>query len=180
MRDAGRLAEALSFVDAAQLRQLTEEAGASSRARSHLLLHAGPEDQVQRLLIAARPGTYVRPHRHSEQWEMLVLQSGRMNLLIFDGAGELLQRATLDRTTPVAQIAPSAWHGCVVSEAGTVVLEVKPGPYRPNEFAGWAPEEGCPEAAEFVTWATDAKVGTGVADASGMTRVVEPIAQNWK
>jgi cupin fold WbuC family metalloprotein len=123
------------------------------------LLHAGPDDQVQRLLIAAQPGTYVRPHRHSEQWEMLVLQSGLMDVLYFGEDGELLDRQTVDSKSPLVQIAPGVIHGCIMRAPDTLVLEVKPGPYWPNEFVAWAPEEGQAGARDLLNWATSASVG---------------------
>jgi hypothetical protein len=39
-------------------------------------------------------------------------------------------------------------------------MEVKPGPYRANEFAAWAPEEGETAAAGFVRWAAEASTGS--------------------
>ena len=48
----------LQLIDAARFRELTEQAAASPRKRSHLLLHSGPDDLVQRLIISAQPGTY--------------------------------------------------------------------------------------------------------------------------
>jgi len=43
--------------------QLADEAAAAgARRRSHMLLHADHQDQVQRLLIALEPNSYVRPH----------------------------------------------------------------------------------------------------------------------
>jgi dTDP-4-dehydrorhamnose 3,5-epimerase-like enzyme len=36
---------------------------------------------------------------------------------------------------PIAQIPIGAWHGFVVLEPNTTVMEIKSGPYRPNEFA---------------------------------------------
>lgn len=149
----------LYLVDASRMTTLVGAAANSPRLRAHLLLHAGPEDQVQRLLIAAQPGTYVRAHRHSAQWEMLTLQSGRMDVLCFDEDGRVLGRKALAPASPVVQIAPGIVHGCVVAAPDTVVLEVKPGPYQPNEFLAWAPEEGHADSAAFLTWATAAAVG---------------------
>ena len=94
----------LQLVGAAQFSELTAQAAAAPRKRSHLLLHAGPDDQVQRLIIAAQPGTYVRPHQHGSQWEMLVLQSGRMDIVTFDADATVLSRITLDRAAPIVQI----------------------------------------------------------------------------
>jgi cupin fold WbuC family metalloprotein len=159
MRSSGRNPDPLQLVDATQLDQLMKQAAAAPRQRSHLLLHSGPDDQVQRLLIAAQPGTYVRPHQHSFQWEMLVLLRGRLDLLTFDQAGEVLGRKSLVPADPVVQIAVSEWHAAVVRAPDTLVLEVKPGPYRANEFAAWAPEEGHEQATNLVHWMEEAQPG---------------------
>jgi cupin fold WbuC family metalloprotein len=126
------------------------EAAKNERKRVHLLLHSGHDDQVQRLLIVMQPGTYVRPHHHSLQWEMLILLKGGGELLEFSEDGKLLSRIEMSADAPVAQIPVGAWHGFVVREAGTAVMEVKPGPYRPNEFADWAPAEGDARVPEFM------------------------------
>ena len=149
----------LQLVGAAQFSDLTGQAAAAPRKRSHLLLHAGPDDQVQRLIIAAQPGTYVRPHQHGSQWEMLILQSGCMDIVTFDADGTVLSRITLSRTSPIVQIPCLVWHTSVVREPDTIVVEIKPGPYAPNRFAQWAPEEGSERAGPFLRWVTSAECG---------------------
>lgn len=129
---------------------LALQAAESERKRAHLLLHSGHDDQVQRLMIAMQPGTYVRPHHHSSQWEMLILLKGGGEVLGFSEDGRLLDRIELSADAPVVQIPMGAWHGFVVREPDTAVMEVKPGPYRPNEFADWAPPEGDLRAPEFM------------------------------
>ena len=142
-----------------QLDDLLREAAAGARRRSHILLHHNHQDQVQRLLIGVAPGSYVRPHVHIEQWEMLVLLRGRLDVLIFGPQAALVQRLAMSAAAPVVQIPRGTFHGAVaLSES--VVMEVKPGPYRPNEFADWAPEEGKTAAAAFVSWAAEASPGT--------------------
>jgi cupin fold WbuC family metalloprotein len=143
-----------------QIAALLAEAKTNPRRRSHLLLHSGHDDQVQRLLIALQPGSYVRPHQHSQQWEMLVLHRGRLDVFAFTPDGALLARHQLDRTAPVIQIPVKTWHAGIALEPDTVVMEVKPGPYRPNEFAEWAPEENTPAAADLVSWLERATPGT--------------------
>jgi cupin fold WbuC family metalloprotein len=145
-------------VDERQLVELLEQAASANRRRSHLLLHADHQDQVQRLLIALEPDSYVRPHVHSEQWEMLVLLHGRLDVLIFSPEAELVRRLAMSVAAPVVQIPRGTWHGAVARSA-SVVMEVKPGPYRATEFAAWAPEEGAPTAPALVDWAGSASVG---------------------
>jgi len=149
----------LDFVDAGRLSQLCEAARLSPRGRSHLLLHAGHDDQVQRLLIALEPSTYVRAHKHSEQWEMLVLLRGQVDVLLLSDEGSLLRRETLNTAAPVIQIPMLQCHCAVSLTPGSIVMEIKPGPYRANEFMAWAPEEGSDGAGPFLEWARMARTG---------------------
>jgi cupin fold WbuC family metalloprotein len=153
-------ADRIQSLDEGRISELAREAAASRRRRAHLLLHDGPQDQVQRLLIMLQPGSYVRPHHHSQQWEMLVLQQGCGDVLMFDELGILRDRIELSRHAPVVQIPIGLWHGFVVREPDTAVMEIKPGPYRPIEFASWAPEEGDVKSARLVAWAAGAQIGT--------------------
>jgi cupin fold WbuC family metalloprotein len=143
-----------------QIEEMAIQARTLPRKRTHLLLHDGPADPVQRLMIVLQPNSYVRPHHHSQQWEMLVLQEGRGNLLVFDRSATLVDRIELSPNASVVQIPVGVWHGFLVLERNTAVLEIKPGPYRPNEFADWAPEEGDAEADRFVQWATQSALGS--------------------
>jgi cupin fold WbuC family metalloprotein len=149
------------LIDERRLAQLAQDAAAGARRRSHILLHADHQDQVQRLLIGLEPDSYVRPHMHDAQWEMIVLLRGRLDLLIFDAQARLVQRLALGTASPVAQIPPATWHSGVALQPQTLVLEVKPGPYRPNEFAEWAPQEGEAAATAFVGWVAHATAGDG-------------------
>ena len=106
--------EQVRIVARSQISDLASEAETAPRRRTHLLLHSGPQDQVQRLMIVLQPGSYIRPHHHSQQWELLVLLQGRGNLLSFDGSGCLADRMELSRSAPVAQIPAGVWHGFVV------------------------------------------------------------------
>jgi cupin fold WbuC family metalloprotein len=137
-------------VDRAVIAEMARHAIKSERKRVHLLLHAGHGDQVQRLMIFMQPGTYVRPHHHRLQWEMLILLQGRGALLTFAAKGEIIRRLEMSAETPVVQIPAGTLHGFVVLEPDTVVMELKPGPFQPSEFADWAPPEGDPSADTFL------------------------------
>jgi cupin fold WbuC family metalloprotein len=149
----------IQVIDRHQIEELATQATAVPRKRAHLLLHDGPTDPVQRLLIALQPNSYVRPHHHSRQWEMLILQQGRGVLLIFDHNARLVDRIELSPTVSVVQIPIGTRHGFVVLERNTVVMEIKPGPFLANEFAHWSPEEGDANARTFVEWSRNAALG---------------------
>ena len=146
------------------LADLDKKAVIGPRLRTHHNLHEGPQAAVQRLVVKLRQGTYIRPHRHRERWELGICLQGRMDLVLFDDRGALTERATLtpERGTLALELPARTWHGYVcVSDAATF-LEVKEGPYDPatsSEFAAWAPAEGEAGAAQCLDWMRRAKVG---------------------
>ena len=78
----------------------------------------------------------------------MLLGSG--DLLKFDANGQIVSRAGMSTSAQVAQVPPGVWHGFWVAEPGTAIMEVKPGPYRPSDFAEWAPPEGDGRVAAFL------------------------------
>ncbi len=146
--------------------KLTAQAAAAPRKRAHYNLHPTLDDNVQRLCIAMEPGTYVRPHRHSdpETWEVLIILRGSLALLIFDDSGRVSERVVLTTGGPVTgvEFPQNTWHAPAALAPGTVVFEIKQGPYVPVaeiNHAAWAPPEGKPETAKFLEWYRKAKVG---------------------
>lgn len=149
----------LRIITDAELAALSEGARSSVRLRKNLNIHPVLEDPVQRLFNAMEPGTYVRPHRHarSDGWELMLAVRGAFSLLAFDDAGKVLARADIIAGADAAavEIPAYTWHAAVVTAPGTVMFEVKPGPYSALDdkaFAPWAPTEGEPAATEFVRW----------------------------
>ncbi len=152
-------------LDTAALRALSAEAAALPRRRKNLNLHESPDDPIQRLCNAFEPGTYLRPHRHTAGgvWELFVLLTGRAAMLTFDDAGRVTERVELgaDKNL-IVEIPPATWHSLVSLAPGTVLFEVKRGPYRPTgegDFAPWAPKEGDAQAGTFGTWMESAMPG---------------------
>lgn len=149
----------LRVIAEAELAALSEGAKSSVRLRKNLNIHPRLEDPVQRLFNAMEPGTYVRPHRHARAggWELMLAVRGEFSLLAFDDAGVVVARADISAGADAAavEIPAYTWHAVVVTAPGTVMFEVKPGPYcalDDKDFAPWAPTEGDPAASEFVRW----------------------------
>lgn len=153
-------------IQTGDLASLSRDAAQAPRRRANLNLHGDLADPVQRLLIAIEPGSYVRPHRHTEpaKWECFIILAGSAALLLFDGAGRVVGREELAAGGPnrVVELPPGPWHSLVALEPGTVVFECKPGPYSPladKDFAPWAPAEGSLEAAGMAARFALARVG---------------------
>lgn len=134
-------------ISASVLATLQQQAQAAPRRRAHRLLHDSHADVVQRLLIAVAPGSYFRPHRHpvSVPWEMLLPVRGQLDLLLFDDDGRINTRHRLGGDGLALMDVPAlCWHS-LYCPTPCVLLEIKPGPYQPDnhvEFAPWSPAEG--------------------------------------
>lgn len=118
----------------ALLDKLTEEAKASPRLRMNLDLRNGPEDQSQRMLNAIEPGSPLPIHRHKHTSETVVCLSGRLVEEFYDELERICtERIELYPGGPVALVNVPAgqWHTVKALESGTVILEMKDGPYEP-------------------------------------------------
>jgi len=154
--DSHSMTQTLRQFTATDLDGLSAKAAGEGRRRAHLNVHPTLEDPVQRLFIALEPGTYIRPHRHPEpnKWELFVLIRGAVDALLLDDDGGLLERIPMGEDGARAiEVPPNAWHSYVCLEPGTLVLEVKEGPYVPTtaeNFAPWSPQDEPAAVAEYL------------------------------
>jgi len=147
----------MRIVDKNTISDLVKEAQSSPRLRKNKNYHSGDEDPMQRMLNAFEPASYICPHRHKDpdKRELFAIITGRMLLLEFDDEGEITKHTILDHAAGVycAEIPPRVYHACYALEPGTVILEVKDGPYDvavDKGFAPWAPKEGEEGTEEYV------------------------------
>ena len=114
------------------LDKLTEQAKASPRLRMNLDLRNSAEDLSQRMLNAIEPGSPLPIHRHQKSSETVVCLRGRLVEEFYD---ELERTCTesieLSPNGPIVavNIPAGQWHTARALESGTVIMEVKDGPY---------------------------------------------------
>jgi cupin fold WbuC family metalloprotein len=156
----------MKLIDSGLLSNLTKQAARCPRLRAHHLLHASHEDAVQRLLIAAEPGTYVQPHRHLHppRWEWLTVMCGAAAFLRFDDRGRVMERLELRAQGQIMGVEAEAgvWHSLACLEPDTILVECKPGPYAPiapQDLAAWAPAEGEVGWDDYARWLQRARPG---------------------
>lgn len=118
----------------AVLDQLTEQAKASPRLRMNLDLRNSADDQSQRMLNAIEPGSPLPIHRHQKTSETVVCLRGRLVWEFYDD----LERTCTDSIilspngpTVALNIPAGQWHTVRALESGSVILEMKDGPYEP-------------------------------------------------
>ena len=156
----------ITAIDDSLFSDLQAKAEVSPRRRAHHVFHRSHDELVQRLCIALRSGTYVRPHNHhvSGKWELLLVLRGTVDLLEFAADGSLSSRRAMsaDSGLTAVELTPDTWHSLITTGGEAVIMEVKQGPFvptAPEEFAAWAPEEGAAEVSAFLAWSAAAGPG---------------------
>lgn len=129
------------------IKDLKQRATASPLQRARILAHTSPEAPIHEMLIVQTNMVYVRPHRHHNKSESLLVIEGSARIVFFDDNGTVEE--TLD-VGPTVSGAPfylrsdsPRWHTQLVLSPFFVFQEVTGGPLKSEdtEFAAWAPEE---------------------------------------
>lgn len=118
----------------ALLDTLTTQAKASPRLRMNLDLRNSVDDTSQRMLNAIEPGSVVPIHRHRHTSETVVCLRGRIVEEFYDELERICTEAIVlspNSSTVALNIPAGQWHTARSLESGTVILEVKDGPYEP-------------------------------------------------
>ena len=113
-------------IDNQLLEDLLRKAAENPRLRMNLDLRTSPNDNSQRMLNALLPGTQVAIHRHPKSTEDVFLLKGRIDEIIFNDAGEEIERHTLCPANGAygCEIPLGAWHSIEVYEP-SVIFEAK-------------------------------------------------------
>ena len=120
-------------IDKSLLDELTAQAKESPRLRMNLDLRNSAEDQSQRMLNALEPGTVLPIHRHCSTSETVAILRGRAVQWLYDDEGRVTEKVLLEVGGPIPamSVEKGQWHRLECLESGTVILEMKDGPYEP-------------------------------------------------
>jgi len=127
--------------------QLSSKAKTSPRQRAIHCFHEGDADTMHRMLNALEPTTYVQPHLHPDKHEAFIILKGSILFVVFDEDGNITNHQVLAEGTSNfgLEIPPKTYHTLIALKEGTVIFEIKHGPYHlltDKVFAKWSPQEG--------------------------------------
>ncbi|NJM15441.1 MAG: WbuC family cupin fold metalloprotein [Bacteroidales bacterium] len=157
----------MRFINKELLQETISRAQVSPRQRTNYNFHLQLNDPLQRMLNAIEPGSYIQPHRHQapDKREAFIILSGKAIVVSFTGDGQVKEHITLSQAggNVGCEIPEGEFHTIIALEKGTVVYEVKDGPYSPmndKDFAPWAPREGEKGTLEYMQQLLD-RLGAG-------------------
>ena len=122
----------MMIIDTSLLDSVTEQATESPRLRMNHNFHDSTESKSQRLLNALEPGTEIPIHRNRNTAKTYILLRGTIRVLFYNNEREIIETIELNPLTGKygVDIPAGQWHTLEVLESGTVIFEVKDGPYR--------------------------------------------------
>ena len=115
------------------LDSVTSRAKTSDRLRMNYNLHDSLDAKAQRLLNALEPGTELPIHRHQHTAETYIVLRGAIKVFFYNDERMVTNEFMIN---PLEgrygiHIPAGQWHTLEVLESGTVIFEVKDGPYAP-------------------------------------------------
>jgi cupin fold WbuC family metalloprotein len=123
----------MQIIDTQLLNSVTAQAKESPRLRMNYNFHTQLDAPAQRLLNALEPGTVLPIHRHRNTAETYIVLQGSINVLSYNDDKTVAETMMLDPNLGNfgINIPASTWHTLEVLAPGTVIFEVKDGPYTP-------------------------------------------------
>ena len=121
-------------INQAVLDKLTMEAVKSPSMHMHMDLRNNVNDQSQRMVIAIEPGSEVPIHRHQKTSETLVCLRGKIVVELYDDLERICTDSiilTPNGQTDAINIPIGQWHTVHALDSGSIIMEVKDGPYEP-------------------------------------------------
>ena len=128
----------MKIIDNNLIDSVVAQAKESPRLRMNYNFHESLDDKCHRLLNALEPGTVVPVHRHPTKDESFVILRGKIRVNTYNDAGEVTESVVLSPADGKygVDIAKNVWHGVECLESGSVIFEVKEGPFVPHDKDG--------------------------------------------
>ena len=128
----------MKVIDNNLIDSVVAQAKESPRLRMNYNFHESLDDKCHRLLNALEPGTVVPVHRHPTKEESFVVLRGKIRVNTYNDAGQVTESVVLSPADGKygVDIAKNVWHGVECLESGSVIFEVKEGPFVPHDKDG--------------------------------------------
>jgi len=132
----------LSYPD---IQHLVEISKGNRRKKSRLCIHSSPDELVHQMFISHSKEVYVRPHKHINKAESILVLEGKADYLIFREDGHIASRVPLGSIKSgdifFQAIDKNIYHAIIIRSDWLIFLEVANGPFEKDDmcFADWSP-----------------------------------------
>lgn len=128
----------MKIIDNELIESVIGKARQSSRLRMNYNFHQSLDDKCHRFLNALEVGTQVPVHHHVTKDESFILLRGSVRVNIYDDSGTVIESVVLSQSEGRigVDIPKDTWHNVECLEPGSVIFEVKEGPFVEHEIDG--------------------------------------------
>lgn len=128
----------MKIIDEKLINEVKAKAKTSPRLRMNYNFHQSLDDKCHRFLNALEMGTVIPVHHHVTKDETFILLMGRVRVNIYNDDGEVVESVvlSLEEGRYGVDIPKNTWHGLECLESGSVIFEVKEGPFVEHEIDG--------------------------------------------
>ena len=134
-------------INSGDIERLKDMAASNSRKRVRLCCHNDIENILHEMLIVHARGVYIRPHKHIAKSESFHIIQGKLNVVIFNDDGSILEVVTMSdygsNENFFYRLSKNYFHTVIPQSNWAVFHETTNGPFRRKDtiFAPWAPDE---------------------------------------
>lgn len=128
----------MKIIDNTLMDGVIKQAKESPRLRKNFNFHQSLDDKCHRFLNALEVGTQVPIHHHVTKDETFILLRGKIRVNLYNDAGEVTESVVLchEEGRIGVDIPKDTWHNVECLEPGSVIFEVKEGPFVEHEVDG--------------------------------------------
>ena len=137
----------LLFLEKKDINNLIEIAKLNKRKRARLCSHLNSDEVIQEMIIVHPRGAYVRPHKHINKIESMMILEGEVDFILFNENGKIKDKVEMgDYSSGKAfydSVRESTFHSLHIKSDWLVFLEITKGPFKKDDtiFASWSPVE---------------------------------------
>jgi cupin fold WbuC family metalloprotein len=128
----------MKIIDDNLINEVSGRAKESSRLRMNYNFHQSLDDKCHRFLNALEVGTEVPIHHHATEDESFIILRGAVRVNTYNDNGEVVDSVVLSHEDGRygVDIPKNTWHNVECLQPGSVIFEVKEGPFVPHEIDG--------------------------------------------
>lgn len=128
----------MKIIDEQLISEVVAQAKKSPRLRMNYNFHQSLSDKCHRFLNALEIGTQIPVHHHVTKDETFIILKGKVRVNTYNDNGEIIDSIVLSSESGRygVDIPKNTWHGLECLESGSVIFEVKEGPFVEHEVDG--------------------------------------------
>jgi cupin fold WbuC family metalloprotein len=129
------------------INKLINLAKKTTRNRVRFCSHASGQDALHEMFIVHPKGAYVRPHKHINKIESMLVIHGEVDYIMFDNDGnvdEIVEMGGVESKKYFYQtIRQDKFHTLIIKSEWLIFLEITNGPFDKKDtlFAEWSPRD---------------------------------------